>query len=77
MADATCAAGGPVAEQLLTASEVAGLLRVSRSCVYKMNRLGRLPGILVMEGAMRSCRRWRQSDVLAYLDRQRGAAAEQ
>lgn len=33
---------------LLTADEVASLLRTSRACIYEMGRLGRLPGRIKM-----------------------------
>lgn len=56
--------------RLLKATEVADLLRVSRSCVYKLTRMRLLPCVRVTEGAVRSQRRWTESAVLEYLARQ-------
>ena len=56
--------------RLLTATEVAHVLRLSRSCVYKLSRLGKLPCVRVTEGPTRAQRRWTEREVLAYLARQ-------
>lgn len=57
--------------RLLTADEVASLLRLSRSSVYKLSRTRRLPSISVTRSATRSTRRWRESDVLEFMDANR------
>jgi excisionase family DNA binding protein len=62
------------ASRLLMAAEVASLLRVSRSCVYKLARMEQLPAIRVTQGTLRCQRRWREAEVLAYLERQAVAA---
>ena len=40
------ALGSPPLPHLLTAEEVANLLRTSRKAVYEMTRLGQLPGVI-------------------------------
>lgn len=54
-------------ERLLTAEEVADLLRVSRSTVYEWARLGLLPSVVLRAGRGRSVRRWRQQDLDAFI----------
>lgn len=53
-------------QALLTDSELAGVLRVSRSTVSRAARDGRIPLVPVYVLG-RSGRRWRSSDVAAYV----------
>lgn len=70
MSPQTVPPSGPARPRLMTATEVADYLRLSRSCVYKLSRLGRLRSVRVAEGACRSQRRWLEADLQAYLERQ-------
>lgn len=51
---------------LLTATEVAAYLRVSRPTVLEWSRRGVLPCVVLHAGAVRSTRRWRRADVEAF-----------
>lgn len=55
--------------RLLTAAEVADLLRVSRSTVHEWARRGELPSVVLRKGRGRSVRRWRQQDIDAFVER--------
>lgn len=55
-------------ERLLLASEVADLLRVSRSTVYEWARLGLLPSVVLRQGRGRAVRRWRPEDIKALIE---------
>lgn len=54
--------------ELLTAEEVASLLRVARSTVYELSRVGGLRSVVISRGLARSCRRWTKSDVRKYIE---------
>ena len=53
---------------LLTAAEAAELLRVGKSTVHALARRGELKSIVVCQGRERSLRRFRETDVQAYID---------
>jgi excisionase family DNA binding protein len=53
--------------RLLTASEVADLLRVGRSTVYEWSRIGSLPCVVLRHGRGRSVRRWEPAAVEAFI----------
>ena len=55
-----------LAEPLLTADDVAGLLGVKRSTVYELTRSGRLPAVKVGRAI-----RFLRPDLEAWLDHQR------
>lgn len=54
-------------DELLLASEVAQVLRISRSTIYDLMRSGRLPCVEISRGLSRACRRWRVGDVRALI----------
>ena len=54
-------------DDLLTANEVAAILKISRSTVYKMIHRGELPPPLHVGGGSR----WRRSDIEQVLDQVR------
>lgn len=56
-------------EELLTFSELAELLRVSRSTAWRMLRSGDFP-VWILVGRRR---RWRREDVAAWLEEKEGA----
>lgn len=55
-------------EELLTTKEIAGFLKVSEATVYRLAKRGDLPAIKVGK-ACRSFKRFRRSDLEAFLDR--------
>ena len=57
-------------EQLLTASEVAHMLRVSTMTIYRLLRAGELRAVRIGRSY-----RFRESDILAYLAGSPGASA--
>ena len=58
---------------LLTADEVAGLLRVSRKAVYMMTERGELPGVVRIGTRLRFCR----DDLLHWLDESRAPSPKE
>lgn len=56
------------AVRLLTAAEVARILRISRTSVLSLTRRGLLPSVAVLAGPERASRRWREEDVLAFVE---------
>ena len=55
-------------ERLLTAREVAALLRLGRSTIYEMSRRGELPSVVLRQGRGRTVRRWRACDIDALIE---------
>jgi len=55
-------------EELLTTAEVAKFLKVSEATVSRLAKRGQLPAIKVGKGR-RSFKRFRKSDLEAFLDR--------
>ena len=55
-------------DSLLTAPEVAAILRLGRSTVYEMSRRGELPSVEIRQGRGRTIRRWRASDIAAFVE---------
>lgn len=62
-----------MAEELLTVTDVAGLLKLNEQTVRKWLREGRLPGIYL--GTRQAGWRVRRSDVERFLDQRRGEDA--
>lgn len=58
--------------ELMTADEVARILRVGRSTVYELDRTGELRSVVVARGASRACRRWLETDVRDFILERRG-----
>ena len=54
-------------ERLLTAPEVAVLLRLGKSTIYEMSRRGELPSVVLRRGRGRSIRRWLRDDIDAFI----------
>lgn len=61
----------PAAFRLLTADEVAAILRVGRSTVYEWARRGDLPSVVLHRGRGRNVRRWEPSAIDAFIARGR------
>lgn len=55
-------------EPLLTAAEVAKILRLSRTSVYELARRGLLRTVTLRSGLTRAVRRWRKSDVRDFIE---------
>jgi excisionase family DNA binding protein len=62
------------AQQLLTADEVADLLRVGRSTVYEWARRGDLPCVVLRQGNGRAVRRWEARALDEFIRRGRTSA---
>jgi prophage regulatory protein len=58
-------------DYLLTAQDVADLLRIGKRSVWRWLREGKLPAPLRYA---RNCVRWRASDIQKFVARQQGAA---
>ena len=56
-----------MSEKLLTAEDLAELLRISRGSLYNLRYFGGGPPTIKVGGRLR----WRHSDVVAWLDDQR------
>jgi excisionase family DNA binding protein len=56
-------------DALLTVGEVADILRLTPEAVYAITRRGKLPCLAFDTGRKRPVRRWRRSDVRAYIER--------
>ena len=57
--------------RLLTAEDVADLLRVGRSTIYEWTRLGDLPCVVLRRGRGRCVRRWEPAAVEEFIRRGR------
>ncbi len=55
------------ATRLLTAEDVADVLRVGRSTVYEWARRGDLPSVVLHRGRGRNVRRWEPAAVEAFI----------
>lgn len=59
--------GNDAAEQLLTAKEVAGLLRLAPSTVFDAAARGKLPCVRLWRGRRKSLIRFKRSDIEAMI----------